>query len=133
MHKLGVSGVLTSSDGRVLLVRTAHAGWELPGGGVEPGEDLIAALQREVREETGCSANPTRLVAVHLHVRTSAIHIIFIGAASGRPHTTADDDCLEAGWFSSEEALRLVTHPTEHHCLTHGLHPERVAAYCAFD
>jgi 8-oxo-dGTP diphosphatase len=131
-YKLGVSGVLTNGAGSVLLVRTAHAGWELPGGGVEPGEDLVAALLREVREEAGCTAAPTRLVAVHLHVARSAIHIIFSGTGAGRPATRGDEDSLEAGWFSVEDALRLVTHVTERDCLVHGLHPEAAPAYCAF-
>jgi 8-oxo-dGTP diphosphatase len=76
--------VLTNRSGSVLLVRTAHAGWELPGGSVEPGEDLVAALNREVREEAGCIAWPTRLVAVHLHVTRSAIHIIIRGTGRGQ-------------------------------------------------
>ena len=51
--------VVTDDDGRVLLCRMAPdrgvfpGQWALPGGGVEPGERLEAALRREVREELG--------------------------------------------------------------------------------
>jgi 8-oxo-dGTP pyrophosphatase MutT (NUDIX family) len=32
--------------------------WELPGGGVEPGEDEVSATVREVLEETGLAVDP---------------------------------------------------------------------------
>jgi 8-oxo-dGTP pyrophosphatase MutT (NUDIX family) len=43
---------------RVLLARAVHAEtggafWFPPGGGLEPGEDVVAAAAREVAEETG--------------------------------------------------------------------------------
>ena len=52
----------------VLLVRQqgpgdSEEGWCLPGGVVEPGEDLDAALRREVLEETGLEVAEIRGIA----------------------------------------------------------------------
>ncbi len=49
-----VSAALLDGGGRVLAARRRRpAGWEFPGGKVEPGESEPAALVRECREELG--------------------------------------------------------------------------------
>ena len=52
---VSVGAVVIDGD-RVLLIKRGHAPlkgqWSLPGGAVEIGEELHAALAREVREET---------------------------------------------------------------------------------
>lgn len=58
-----VAAVLTQPDGRVLLAQRppgkAYAGyWEFPGGKVEAGESLEAALARELHEELGIVIGP---------------------------------------------------------------------------
>ncbi|GGQ47102.1 NUDIX domain-containing protein [Spirillospora sp. NPDC049024] len=56
-----VVGAIVHADGRVLILRrsaedTFMAGIEeLPSGGVEPGENLLTALERELAEEIGWS------------------------------------------------------------------------------
>ena len=50
-------GAVVVRDGRVLLAKRggepARGFWSLPGGAVHPGEELKAAVARELREECG--------------------------------------------------------------------------------
>jgi 8-oxo-dGTP diphosphatase len=53
-----VAGVIRREDGRLLITQrladdTLGGYWEFPGGKVEPGEELKAALRREFMEELG--------------------------------------------------------------------------------
>lgn len=52
--------VVSDSDGRVALLRVGLHGYhKLPGGGVDEGEDVPTALERELLEEIGCKAEIT--------------------------------------------------------------------------
>ncbi|MBI4479180.1 MAG: NUDIX hydrolase [Acidobacteria bacterium] len=64
---VGVGGVVIDGD-RVLLVRRAReplkGEWSLPGGLVEVGESLAAAVRREMAEETGLEVRVEGIVKV---------------------------------------------------------------------
>jgi len=66
------AGVLRDGEGRVLVSRRLAgrhlAGmWEFPGGKIEPGEAPEAALARELEEELGIAAGPSRPLAAVRH------------------------------------------------------------------
>lgn len=101
-------------DDRVLLVRRANppdAGlWGFPGGKIERGESLEQATLRELREETGVSAEVLRIFnALDAFDYTSEgdvnRHFILIAAlcqwSSGEP--VAGDDALDACWVNLDE------------------------------
>jgi 8-oxo-dGTP pyrophosphatase MutT (NUDIX family) len=62
----GVAAVLRDAEGRVLLHRRrVGGGWAPPSGGVEPGEQLVAALHREIAEETALTVIVERTVGIY--------------------------------------------------------------------
>lgn len=60
-YRPNVGAVLFNAEGLILVARRADmpnaegaaGGWQLPQGGVDPGEDLRAAVLRELEEEVG--------------------------------------------------------------------------------
>lgn len=120
-----VAAALLRRGDDVLLVRQGGAArpattWELPGGGVEPGELPTEAAVREVREETGLEAG--RLGGL-LYAATSVdpvtddrftVYVFRVAHWSGSPDPAADPSgtVVEAAFVPLPEALaRLATHP----------------------
>lgn len=79
---INVVAAVIRKEGKVLMAsRPADkppAGWEFPGGKVEPGESLSAALKRELKEELALEITPADEI---FQVKTAKITLHFIRAA----------------------------------------------------
>lgn len=111
MHIVAVSGLISHPDGNILLIKSPRRGWEFPGGQVEEGEDIIEALIREVREETGINASIGSLVGIYSNLKSpTKVMFGFLGDyLSGELETS--DESLETIWISPQTALQHITNP----------------------
>jgi ADP-ribose pyrophosphatase YjhB (NUDIX family) len=105
---VGVRGLIFDGEGRVFLVKHSYvAGWHLPGGGVEAGETLLAALARELREEGNIELiDPPPLHAVYFNRRVSRRdHVAFYVVRSFRQTAPPQPNAEIAahGFFATDE------------------------------
>ncbi|XP_012892778.1 PREDICTED: 8-oxo-dGDP phosphatase NUDT18, partial [Dipodomys ordii] len=89
----------------VLLIQEAkrecRGSWYLPAGRMEPGETIIEAMRREVKEEAGLHCDPVTLLSVEER-GPSWIRFVFLARPTGGTLKTskeADAESLQAGWY----------------------------------
>lgn len=106
-----VNVIALTPDGRLVLVRQFRYGinefsLEIPGGVMEAGEDPVTAGLRELREETGFTGAPAKLLgSVHPNpaIQSNRCHFVFVEQAA-KTH--------ELEWDADEE-IQIVTEPVD--------------------
>jgi 8-oxo-dGTP diphosphatase len=109
-----VVAALIEHQGRLLACQRRRGAvlelkWEFPGGKVEPGESLEAALSRELCEELGVAARIGREVfrARHTYAKTNEpLEIIFF-AASAAPAEIKNLEFERIEWKTPESLPEL--------------------------
>lgn len=107
-------------DGRLLLSRLADTSpvfapglWHLPGGGIDPGEQPVEALTRELHEETGLALTTARLLDARTYAAsrlgvdwhlTALFYAVEVGGAP--PAVTETDGTTDAAAWIPLAGLR---------------------------
>ena len=118
---VGVGAVVVDA-GSVLLVKRGQAPlkgeWSLPGGAVEVGETLSAAIQREVFEETGLVVSVGPIVEVLDRIHTAVdgrveYHYVLVdyvcAVVGGR--LQPQSDAADARWATRDELPAFALNP----------------------
>jgi 8-oxo-dGTP pyrophosphatase MutT (NUDIX family) len=108
--------VVLDDDDRVLLVGQHRYtldtySWELPEGGVPPGESALDGARRELREETGVEADGWRVLVRFDLSNSISDETGVVFAARAVAHGAASPDPTEelaVRWVAFDEALAMV-------------------------
>lgn len=115
-----VVGAAVVRDGRVLAAQRAYppelAGrWEVPGGGVEPGESEPDALRRECVEELDTAVRVGERVGTDLPIGRRVLRVYRAEPAPGAPQPQAREhrelrwvgpsELAGLGWLDADRAL----------------------------
>lgn len=126
-----VGAFIFSSDGKLLLGKGGvySGAWLVPGGGIDEGETKLEAIRREILEETeiditdaeteelsetqtGQSEKTLRDTGEHVLVNMEFYnYIVTLPNPADKIPIKADDDFVEARWFSPEELKNLTLAP----------------------
>ena len=124
-----IASAVARLHGELLLVQQHYPGetlpcWGLPGGQVEPGEELLAGLQREVLEETGLTLVRTPTIAFVIQVLRQteagiqqwlACHFACEVAGQISPQDP-DGLVLSAHWVEEQTALEYLGTDSQYDC-----------------
>ncbi|RUM95547.1 NUDIX domain-containing protein [Pseudaminobacter arsenicus] len=102
---LGVRGLVHDRQANsILLIRHTYVpGWQLPGGGVEIGETMLEALERELSEEGNIEFTaPPVLKSMHFNRQSSRrdhVGLYLIESFRQTEPKLPDREIAEAGFF----------------------------------
>jgi ADP-ribose pyrophosphatase YjhB (NUDIX family) len=100
LFTLAAFAVIFDEQGRVLLChRRDMDAWNLPGGGLEPGELPDECVAREVLEETGLVAVVERLVGIYGKAERNELIFAFICRITGGELRLTDESDAYAYYF----------------------------------
>lgn len=116
-----VGALIHNGAGQVLMIRTHKWSdlWGIPGGKIKRGEPSLAALKREVLEETALTIDDIEFVMVQDSIDSTEFmrpeHFILLNyvARTRSTDVTLNDEAEEFLWLSPAAALELdLNHPT---------------------
>lgn len=112
---LSAGGVVTDSQGQVLVLQTAAGEWVLPKGKRESGESASTAALREVHEETGVTADILRDLGITSYtfeedglVVHKSVHWFLMRAKEQAPFPTSPE-FAGMEWIRSSTAIQRLT------------------------
>ena len=103
---------LIYKEDKILLqnrVKKDWQGWTLPGGHIEPGESIVDAVVREMKEETGLTIQNPELRGVKQFPIDRGRYIVFLFRADEFTGDLLSSEEGKMQWFARSELSSIDT------------------------
>lgn len=115
-YNIGACVRISNPEGLVLLVRRAKNDffgniWEIPGGAVDPGEDVKQAAAREVYEETGLKIKTEQLQYLTYfefnNIETKMLKLKFVFSVTVKGDVAVSHEHSDFKWATLKEISKM--------------------------
>ena len=115
-QRASVAIIAINSDGKLLVQREYSYPpnkvlWQLPGGGVHHGEDILDAAKRELAEEAGLNARKTSEIGYYYTMNRRSDqqqYVVVCEDLFEHKLPEDDDEFIENYWFSPAEIEKMI-------------------------
>lgn len=89
--------------------------YEIPGGHIEPGEDIVDGLKREIREELGIEIEVQDPFAAftYVHKDSHAVEVVYLATTTTPKDITIQQDEIESYIWTTESDIDTVVLPNK--------------------
>lgn len=119
-HNGAAAMVAEDADGKILMIRQWRPGaegaiLELPAGGINQGEEPMAAAVRELREETGAlcdTAEPLLMIQPSPAYNDEKVHMFYCKVTGYTDLELDDNEYVSIERYSLEELIAMIMNGT---------------------
>lgn len=116
LYRISIKGIVLNDADEVLLVKeSGRDWWDLPGGGMDHGENIKSAIAREMKEEVNLTGDFTYRI-VHVdnpslleHSKILQVRLIFLVKPDNMQFSPGEDG--DEVIFMSLEKLKEIDEP----------------------
>lgn len=109
--QISIKGLCFDAQNHLMMIKEEDGTWEIPGGRLEAGEEILSTLKREIKEEMGleCEIVDQKPFCIYSTFDQDTLPrlMIFYKIRLNNLDFTPSDECIEINFFSKKEISQL--------------------------